>query len=131
MSPLPQAREDHLVARENSLAAAQEAVAAQQGAAQVEVSRLEAAVRELNKQLGEAEADYLTGSERLAQLHREVSEPVHKPRRDMCTSHGLGHVLCQATRAATCTACVPVHTSGCACMFACALTYTHTDQCLQ
>lgn len=40
---------------------------------QVEVSRLESAVRSLHKQLGEAEADYLTGTQRLAQLHREVS----------------------------------------------------------
>lgn len=39
---------------------------------QVEVSRLESAVRSLHKQLGEAEADYLTGTQRLAQLHREV-----------------------------------------------------------
>lgn len=68
-----QVREEQLVACENTLAAAQEAAVAQQGAAQVEVSRLEACVRELHKQLGEAEADYLTGSERLAQLHREVS----------------------------------------------------------
>lgn len=39
---------------------------------QVEVARLEAAVRSINTQLGEAEADYLTGSERLAALRREV-----------------------------------------------------------
>lgn len=30
-------------------------------------------MRALNKQLGEAEADYLTGTERLAALRREVS----------------------------------------------------------
>lgn len=62
-----------MAAREANLAATQEALAAQQGAAQVEVSRLEASVRSLNKQLGEAEADYITGSERLTQLRREVS----------------------------------------------------------
>jgi chromosome segregation ATPase len=68
----PQEREERLVARESNLAATHEAVAAQQGAAQVEVARLQAAAHELNKQLSEAEADYVTGSERLAQLHREV-----------------------------------------------------------
>jgi hypothetical protein len=41
--------------------------------AQVEVARLEQTMRALNKQLGEAEADYLTGTERLAALRREVS----------------------------------------------------------
>lgn len=41
--------------------------------AQVEVARLEQSLRSLNKQLGEAEADYLTGTERLAALRREVS----------------------------------------------------------
>jgi hypothetical protein len=40
---------------------------------QVEVARLEQSLRSLNKQLGEAEADYLTGTERLAALRREVS----------------------------------------------------------
>jgi hypothetical protein len=41
---------------------------------QVEVARLEGSLRSLTKQLGEAEADYLTGSERLAALAREVSQ---------------------------------------------------------
>lgn len=41
---------------------------------QVEVARLEASLRSLTKQLAEAEADYLTGSERLAALAREVSK---------------------------------------------------------
>lgn len=41
---------------------------------QVEVARLESSLRSLHKQLGEAEADYLTGTERLAALRREVGD---------------------------------------------------------
>jgi hypothetical protein len=40
---------------------------------QVELARLEASSRELNRQIREAEADYLTGSERLVELHKQVS----------------------------------------------------------
>lgn len=68
-----QEREASLIKREAALSAAQQEQQGARMAAQVELARLESSSRQLGKQLREAEADYMTGSERLAELQREVS----------------------------------------------------------
>jgi hypothetical protein len=68
-----QEREASLIKREAALSAAQQEQQEARMAAQVELARLESSSRQLGKQLREAEADYITGSERLAELQREVS----------------------------------------------------------
>lgn len=61
-----------LLKREAALERAQKEHQEQLQTGQVELARLEHASREVNRQLQEAEADYLTGTERLTELHREV-----------------------------------------------------------
>lgn len=67
-----QDRENVLLKREAALDRAQKEHQEQLHTAQVELARLEHTSREINRQLQEAEADYLTGTERLAELQREV-----------------------------------------------------------
>jgi chromosome segregation ATPase len=69
-----QEREASLIKREAALSAALQEQQEARMAAQVELARLESSSRQLGKQLREAEADYITGSERLAELQREVRQ---------------------------------------------------------
>jgi uncharacterized protein HemX len=77
-----QEREASLIKREAALSAAQQEQQETRMAAQVELARLESSSRQLGKQLREAEADYITGTERLAELQREVGR--------QCCCHSQG-----------------------------------------
>ncbi len=70
---LLQAHEKALLAKDSELAALQQHLADDRQRAHAEVSRLDSAAREALLQLREAEQDFLTGQDKLAELRREVS----------------------------------------------------------
>ncbi len=67
-----QEREDAARAREDSLERAKQEQVAAARSAQAELARLQEACHDLGIKLRDAEADYMTGSERLQELRREV-----------------------------------------------------------
>jgi hypothetical protein len=67
-----QAREQAVAAREAAAAKASAALVEQQDAAAQELARLDAGIHESLTQLRDIEADYLTGTQQVAQMHQEV-----------------------------------------------------------
>ena len=75
-----QGREEAVAAREASAARAAAAMMEQQESAAQELARLDAAIHESLGQLRDIEADYLTGTQQVGQMHQEVGVGVGRRR---------------------------------------------------
>lgn len=88
-----QDREALLARREAVLAAAEAAQHEAADSAHAELARLQAAARDVGRQVAEAEADYVTGVNRLSELQAEVRARVHVCR-PVVLPPGLWRVHC-------------------------------------